>query len=65
MDLSHGLPFIPPVKIRPGDYSDCADANLKYPLAPEEQAGLRTSARTIRKALDRIKAVLQLGGKSH
>ncbi|MBN1437723.1 MAG: L-lactate dehydrogenase [Sedimentisphaerales bacterium] len=28
MDLSHGLPFVQPVRIRAGDYSDCADAAL-------------------------------------
>jgi len=28
MDLSHGLPFVPPVNIRAGDYSDCSDAHL-------------------------------------
>jgi len=28
MDLSHGLPFIPPVSIHAGDYSDCSDAHL-------------------------------------
>ena len=28
MDLEHGLAFVPPVTIRSGDYSDCADANL-------------------------------------
>lgn len=26
MDPSHGLPFIPPVSIKAGDYCDCADA---------------------------------------
>ncbi|MBN1816225.1 MAG: L-lactate dehydrogenase [Sedimentisphaerales bacterium] len=28
MDLSHGLPFTPPVLIKAGDYDDCRDANL-------------------------------------
>ena len=28
MDLSHGLPFIPPVTIHAGDYSDCRHAHL-------------------------------------
>lgn len=28
MDLSHGLPFVRPVSIYAGEYSDCADANL-------------------------------------
>ncbi len=37
MDLSHGLPFIPPVKIRGGDYSDCADASLVVVTAGAKQ----------------------------
>ena len=28
MDLNHGLFFVPPVLIRAGDYTDCADADL-------------------------------------
>ncbi len=28
MDLNHGLPFTSPVKIWPGDYSDCAGADI-------------------------------------
>ncbi|MHC4622200.1 MAG: lactate/malate family dehydrogenase, partial [Planctomycetota bacterium] len=28
MDLAHGLPFVSPVEIRAGDYSDCVDADL-------------------------------------
>ncbi len=28
MDLSHGLPFVRPVIVRGGDYSDCSDASL-------------------------------------
>lgn len=28
MDLSHGLPFLEPVDIRAGDYSDCADSEI-------------------------------------
>jgi L-lactate dehydrogenase len=38
MDLSHGLPFIPPVTIRSGDYSDCADANLIVVTAGAKQS---------------------------
>lgn len=37
MDLSHGLPFVPPVEIRPGDYSDCVDANLIVVTAGAKQ----------------------------
>lgn len=28
LDLSHGLPFIPPVTIKKGDYADCASADI-------------------------------------
>jgi L-lactate dehydrogenase len=28
LDLSHGLPFIPPVTVKKGDYSDCAEADI-------------------------------------
>ena len=37
MDLSHGLPFIPPIHIRAGGYSDCADANLIVVTAGAKQ----------------------------
>ncbi len=37
MDLSHGLPFIPPVRIRAGDYADCADAHLIVVTAGAKQ----------------------------
>ncbi len=37
MDLSHGLPFIPPVKIKQGDYSDCADAQMIVVTAGAKQ----------------------------
>jgi L-lactate dehydrogenase len=38
MDLSHGLPFIPPVVVRAGDYSDCVDAHLIVVTAGAKQA---------------------------
>jgi len=28
LDMSHGLPFVPPVRISAGDYPDCADASV-------------------------------------
>lgn len=28
LDMSHGLPFVPPVRITAGDYPDCADATV-------------------------------------
>jgi len=37
MDLSHGLPFIPPVKIKHGEYSDCSDADIIVVTAGAKQ----------------------------
>jgi L-lactate dehydrogenase len=37
LDLSHGLPFIPPVTIKKGDYSDCADADIIVVTAGAKQ----------------------------
>jgi L-lactate dehydrogenase len=37
MDLSHGLPFIPPVTIKHGQYSDCADADIIVVTAGAKQ----------------------------
>lgn len=38
MDLSHGLPFIPPTVIKHGSFSDCADADLIVLTAGAKQA---------------------------
>ncbi len=37
LDLSHGSPFIPPVNIKKGDYSDCADADVIVVTAGAKQ----------------------------
>jgi L-lactate dehydrogenase len=37
LDLSHGLPFIPPVTIKKGDYSDCANADIIVVTAGAKQ----------------------------
>jgi L-lactate dehydrogenase len=37
LDLSHGLPFIPPVSIKKGDYSDCAEADIIVVTAGAKQ----------------------------
>jgi L-lactate dehydrogenase len=37
LDLSHGLPFIPPVAIKKGDYSDCSDADIIVVTAGAKQ----------------------------
>ncbi len=38
MDLSHGLPYIPPAQVRGGDYDECADASLIVVTAGARQA---------------------------
>jgi L-lactate dehydrogenase len=37
MDLSHGLPFLPPVNVKAGSYQDCADAALIVVTAGAKQ----------------------------
>jgi len=37
LDLSHSLPFIPPVAIKKGDYSDCSDADVIVVTAGAKQ----------------------------
>ena len=37
LDLSHGLPFIPPVTIKKGTYSDCAEADIIVVTAGAKQ----------------------------
>jgi len=57
MDLSHGLPFIPPVIIRPGDYADCADANLIVVTAGAKQASGQSRTELIQKNADIIRTI--------
>lgn len=38
MDLSHGQPYLPPVIIRAGDYSDCEDAQMIVVTAGAKQS---------------------------
>mgnify|MGYP001036806238 CR=1 FL=1 len=62
MDLSHGLPFIPPVVIKAGDYTDCADADIIVVTAGAKQASgqsradlVRQNARIIRSICEQIR----------
>lgn len=64
LDLSHGLPFIPPVEITAGDYDDCADADLIVVTAGAKQKSgqtrlelVRSNAEVIRQICDEIKKV--------
>ncbi len=49
MDLSHGLPFIPPVSIEAGDYEDCADAGMIVIAAGAKQAPGQSRTDLVRK----------------
>jgi L-lactate dehydrogenase len=49
MDLSHGLPFISPVSLKVGDYTDCADANMVVVTAGAKQAPGQSRTELIQK----------------
>ncbi len=57
MDLEHGLPFIPPVKVRPGDYSDCADANLIVVTAGAKQMPGQSRSVLVQRNSDIVKSI--------
>jgi L-lactate dehydrogenase len=52
MDLSHGLPFLPPVTVRAGDYADCADAHLTVITAGARQTPGQSRTDLIRRNAD-------------
>ncbi len=57
MDLSHGLPFIPPVSVKAGDYSDCSDANLIVVTAGARQAPGQSRTELIQKNADIVQGI--------
>ena len=57
MDLSHGLPFIPPVSVRAGQYADCADAHLIVVTAGAKQTPGQSRTELIQKNADIIKSI--------
>ena len=57
MDLSHGLPFIPPVSVKAGTYGDCADASLIVVTAGAKQAPGQSRADLIRKNAGIVRAI--------
>lgn len=66
MDLSHGLPFVRPVAIRGGDYSDCSDASLIVLTAGAKQKReqprlelVQKNAEIVSSICDRIKDCAQ------
>jgi L-lactate dehydrogenase len=59
MDLSHGLPFIPPVSIKAGDYSDCADASMIVITAGAKQAAGQSRPELIKKNARIIRSICE------
>ncbi len=57
MDLSHGLPFVPPVFIRAGDPSDCAAAHLIVVTAGGKQSPGQPRSQLIKKNAAIVKAI--------
>lgn len=57
MDLSHGLPFIPPVKVKAGDYSDCRDASLIVVTAGARQAPGQSRSELIQKNAEIVRTI--------
>jgi L-lactate dehydrogenase len=57
MDLSHGLPFIPPVSIKAGDYEDCADASMIVITAGARQSSGQSRADLIRKNVKIVSSI--------
>ena len=57
MDLEHGSFFVPPVKIRPGDYSDCVDANLIVVTAGAKQMPGQSRSVLVQRNVDIVKSI--------
>ena len=57
MDLEHGLAFVPPVEIRSGDYSDCADANLIVVTAGAKQITGQSRLELVQHNADIVKSI--------
>ncbi|MBP7050061.1 MAG: L-lactate dehydrogenase [Phycisphaerae bacterium] len=57
MDLSHGLPFLAPVRIKAGTYEDCADASLIVITAGAKQAPGQSRADLIRVNAGIVRAI--------
>jgi L-lactate dehydrogenase len=57
MDLSHGLPFVPPVHIHAGTYADCADAAIIVITAGAKQAPGQTRMQLVQKNASIVSAI--------
>ncbi len=65
MDLSHGLPFIPPVMLKTGDYHDCEDADIIVVTAGAKQSQGQSRTDLIRKNADIVKSICATIKKQH
>lgn len=63
LDLSHGLPFIPPVHIKAGEYSDCSDADLIVVTAGSKQSPGQGRMQLIQKNAEIIRSICEQIGK--
>ncbi len=59
LDLSHGLPFIPPVAIKKGDYSDCSDADVIVVTAGAKQQPGQSRLDLIQKNVQIVRSICQ------
>jgi L-lactate dehydrogenase len=57
MDLSHGLPFIPPTEVRAGDYKDCENADLIVVTAGAKQKSGQSRLQLVEKNTEIIKDI--------
>jgi len=57
MDLSHGLPFIPPVSIHAGSYSDCRDAHIIVITAGAKQKSGQSRTDMVKNNASIIKSI--------
>lgn len=59
MDLSHGLPFIPPVAVKAGTYDDCADAHLIVVTAGAKQTPGQSRIELIQKNAQIVRSICE------
>jgi len=57
MDLQQGQCFVPPVKIRSGDYADCSDAALIVVTAGAKQIPGQSRLELIQRNADIVKSI--------
>ena len=65
MDLSHGLPFVPPVSVKAGTYADCADAHLIVITAGAKQKSGQSRTELIQKNAEIIQSICGQIDKHH